>query len=381
MSATDNNYRNEVGGTAAGGPVVPAAHNDNYETGHGGGSGSGAFANEGEKRKTKKGIAIFGLAVTDFMLISLRFWQFACSVIVLGLLAYAMKSYNYHGSKKTNYGLAVGAISTFYLLMLSILGPALHRFLIPGLYLIMELIVTLLWLVAFIVLAKAHGSRSCGLSTNSSYQPKYGSFGDFTNSGGMYDPYTSKYTTNPHTRACHSSQASIAFAGLAFILFAISSILIGLLVMKPLTYRGGGSKALWTPYSNSGLKLNPWTGLRVSDANRNDAEALANNRGGNNTGAGAGVGQDQHTFSTGDSTYNGAHHDKMVDSDHRRNVSGATDLEPGVNNPTYNANSAATGAANTNATHNTTYATHEPIVTDPSPNAAPNAATTTANRI
>ncbi|SCU93142.1 LAFA_0F14906g1_1 [Lachancea sp. 'fantastica'] len=378
MSATDNTYRNEVGGTAVGGPTVPATQHENRDTGYASG-----YGNEGEKRKAKKGAAIFGLAVTDFLLISLRFWQFASSVIVLGLLGYAIKSYDYHGSRKTNYGLAVAAISTFYLLLLSLLGPVLHRFLLPGLYLIMELILMILWLVAFIVLAKAHGSRSCGLSTTSSYQPRYGSFSDFTNSGGSYDPFTSKYTSNPHTRACHSSQASIAFAGLAFVLFVISSILIGLLVMKPLTYRGGGSKALWTPYSNSGLKLNPWTGLRVSDANRNDAEALANNRGGNaagtGAGAGTGVGQDQHTFSTGDSTYNGTHHDKMVDPDHRRNVSGVTDMEPGANNnPTYTANNPATGATNTNATHNTTYASNEPIVTDPSPNAAP---ATTANRI
>ncbi|SCV05282.1 LANO_0H04060g1_1 [Lachancea nothofagi CBS 11611] len=381
MSAT-NTYQNDARATAPGGTTqVPGMRT----TGNDGTMSSdyrhddtryddrAVDHRESGEKKTKKTMAFAGLALMDFLLISVRFWQFVFSVIVLGLLAYVLKGYSFHGSTKTNYGLAVAAISVFYLLLLCVLAPVLHVFLMPGLYLLMELIMMILWLVAFVVLAKSHGSTSCGLKQSSSYNSQYGSFQSFQSSGGSYDPYTNRYTSNANTRPCHSSQAAIAFSGITLILFMLTPILIGLLVIKPLVNRGG-TKAAWAPYKNVGLKLNPWTGLRVSSAEGNDAEALANHASGQ-----GGVGQDQHTFSTGDSTYNGAHHDKMAETDHRRNVSGTTDMDPNMNNPAYSANPTHTTTTHNTApatqsttgpkvTSNTTYSRNEPIITDPSPN-------------
>ncbi|SCU87819.1 LADA_0E06348g1_1 [Lachancea dasiensis] len=361
MSATDT-YPNNPRVTAPGGATeIPgmttaAPHDENAAWGR---RHEDVEENKSGKRKLLKA----GIVATDFLLISLRFLQFVASVIVLGLLAYVLKGYEYHGSRKTNYGLAVACISTFYLLMLCILAPVLHRFLMPGLYLILEAIMTILWLVAFIVLAKAHGSRTCGLSSTNTYNSQYGSFSDFVNAGGSYDPYTGRYTSNAHMRACRSSQAAIAFSGMATILFIVSPILIGLLVIKPLLARSGGrSSSLWQPYKNAGLKLNPHTGLRVSDAERSDTEALGHAAGV------TGAGHDQHTFSTGDSTYNGVHNDKLADSDHRRNVSGATEMDPHATNTNPTTADATSPSTDPNVMNNTTYSGNQPIVTDTSVN-------------
>lgn len=254
-----------------------------------------------------------GFLLMDVPLVLLRLAQFACSVIVLGLLAYVLHGYDFHGSHKTNYSLATAVISTFYLLMLPVFTAALARFFVPGAYLLMEITLTILWLCAFIVLADAHGSHSCGLSQTSTYNASYGSYSSFLASSGYYDPFLEQYTTRNYGRPCRSAKAAIAFSGLAFILFLISTVLVGVFVVRPMLV-AGGSKAFMQPYTSYGFRLNRMTGLNVMEeggaAAHNEPEA---------------VGQDQRTFSTGDSTYNGTHPEKVGDG-HQRNMSGVTDM-------------------------------------------------------
>ena len=211
--STTNNYQGTRTAGANGSSQLPASSapedgryaytsdNTNYNGNHHTGEASDA-----EQQHKKKKVARFvGFVVLDFFLISLRMLQFICSVIVLGLLAYVLKGYDYRGSHKTNYGLAVAVISVVYLLLLSVLGAVLSKFLLPGLYLLFEMIMWALWLSAFVVLAKEHGSRSCGLRNTSSYNPKYGSTSSYQSSGGDYDPFTNRYTTNSYSRPCHLS--------------------------------------------------------------------------------------------------------------------------------------------------------------------------------
>lgn len=99
--------------------------------------------------------------VTGVFLTLLRFSQFASSVLVMSLLAYAIHAYGNRGNKKTNFTLATGVISVFYLIALGILCLALPTLIYIGMYFCAELIVCMLWLAAFVVLAKAQGERSC----------------------------------------------------------------------------------------------------------------------------------------------------------------------------------------------------------------------------
>ncbi|SCU98275.1 LAMI_0F13850g1_1 [Lachancea mirantina] len=279
-----------------------------HDTTTGYGTGEKTVANRGTR-----GVGSYFLV--DLPLILLRVMQFAASVIVLGLLAYSINSYSFHGSRKTNYSLAVSVISLWHLLMLPLYTTLLAIIFITGIYVVAEVALMILWLVAFIVLAKTYGSFSCGSKTTTTYNPSYGSFSSFQSSGGMYDPFLGRYTTHNYGRACRSAQASIAFSGVAFILFLVSTVLVCVNVMRP-AMREGGMGGMWRPLKRYGLKLNRWTGLYVEDLHGGPSDVETGTHG---------AGHDQHTFSTGGSTYNGTHQEKLA---HQRNMSGTTNMEP-----------------------------------------------------
>ncbi|CAI1886790.1 hypothetical protein SEUBUCD650_0D00360 [Saccharomyces eubayanus] len=219
--------------------------------------------------------------VTGVFLTLLRFSQFVSSVLVMSLLAYAIHAYNDKGNKKTNFTLATGVISVFYLIILGILCLALPTLIYIGMYFCAELIMCLLWLAAFIVLAYAQGRHSCK-SRNSS--------------GGYYDPYSGQYTSSNHRRACNSSQAAIAFAGLTFLLFLTSVVLLGVNVLTPIRRRYK-SQGLWRTGASMGTKLHRWSGLALSEP----FEETAGYGNGNirtedvEAGTGAGTGVDSNT--------------------------------------------------------------------------------------
>lgn len=187
--------------------------------------------------------------VTGVFLTLLRFSQFVSSVLVMSLLAYAIHAYSDRGNKKTNFTLATGVISVFYLIALGILCLALPTLIYIGMYFCAELIMCMLWLAAFVVLAKAQGQHSCK-SRNSS--------------GGYYDPYSGQYTTTNHRRACNSSQAAIAFAGLCFLLFLTSVVLLGVNILTPIMGRYK-SQGLWRTGASMGTRLHRWSGLALSE--------------------------------------------------------------------------------------------------------------------
>ncbi|CAI4057070.1 uncharacterized protein SKDI_04G0280 [Saccharomyces kudriavzevii IFO 1802] len=187
--------------------------------------------------------------VTGVFLTILRFLQFASSVLVMSLLAYAIHAYGNRGNKKTNFTLATGVISVFYLIALGILCLALPTLIYIGMYFCAELIMCMLWLAAFVVLAKAQGERSCG---NTNAQGLY------------YNPYSGEYTADRHRRACNASQAAIAFSGLCFVLFLTSVILLGVNVLTPIRRRYK-TQGMWKSGASMGTKLHRWSGLALSE--------------------------------------------------------------------------------------------------------------------
>lgn len=194
-----------------------------------------------------------------------RFLQFASAVLVMSLLAYAVNDYNFHGSKKTNFALAVGVIGTFYNLIVFALCLLIPQIVLAGVYMTAEIIMCLLWLCAFIVLAKAQGSHSCHNKTVSIYDPAYGSPESFSETGGQYNPFTNRYTNDGYSKPCRSAKAAIAFAGLNFVLFVLSCIVLGFYVLKPIREQYGSSGQFKTG-SFLGTQLDRLSGLFLSRA-------------------------------------------------------------------------------------------------------------------
>ncbi|CCD26553.1 uncharacterized protein NDAI_0H03800 [Naumovozyma dairenensis CBS 421] len=254
------------------------------------------------------------------LLTTLRILEFASSVLVFSLLAFAIHDYNDHGNHKTNFALAVGVISTFYLLAVFLGTLLMPQFVFAGVLLIAEAIVCLLWLCAFIVIAKTVGEHSCSNSRVNQYNPAYGSISSFQQSGGTYNPYTGEYTTSNYHRACNTSKTAIAFAGFAFVLFVITCILLGLNVLKPIV-RNFGGQGLWKDGSYIGSKLQRFTGLAL-DKPLGNTYNVDMEPGVVGTGVPA---ADQHTMSTaGESTTNAYDQEKYGNDGARSAVTGST---------------------------------------------------------
>lgn len=195
---------------------------------------------------------------------TLRFLQFASAVIVMSLIAYAIHAYNFHGSKKTNFVLAVGVIGVFYNLVLFFLALIVPSLVLAGVYLISEIIMCLLWLCAFIVDAKVQGDHSCKIRRVSSYTPQYGSESDFLESGGEYNAFTHRYTTSSEKTACQSAKASIAFAGLAWLLFVLSTVFVGINIVRPILNHYGG-KGLWKTGTSMDTRVDRASALTLTE--------------------------------------------------------------------------------------------------------------------
>lgn len=196
----------------------------------------------------------------------LRFFQFASAVLVMSLMAYALHNYDYFGSTRANFGLAVGVIGTFYIICVIILVAILPQVVMVGPYLIAECIMCLLWLCAFIVLAKVFGQHSCGsFYVTPNYNPSFGSFTAFQNARGRVNPFTNQYTANQHTTACRSAKTAIAFAGLSFVLFVISCIMLGVNVVMPIVNAHGGL-GMWKTGGYLGTRLHRWSGLGLTSS-------------------------------------------------------------------------------------------------------------------
>lgn len=195
---------------------------------------------------------------------TLRFFQFASAVLVMSLIAYAIHAYDFHGSKKTNFVLSVGVIGLFYNIALFFLAIAVPKLVYAGVYIFWEVVMCLLWFCAFIVDAKVQGDHSCKIKHTDVYKPKYGSEEAYNESAGEYNPFTHKYTTKAEKTACQSAKASIAFAGLSWALFLISSVFIGVNIMKPIMAQYG-TAGLWKSGSSMGTRLDRASALTLVD--------------------------------------------------------------------------------------------------------------------
>ena len=246
---------------------------------------------------------------------TLRFFQFASAVLVMSLIAYAIHAYGFHGSKKTNFVLAVGVIGTFYniaLLCLSIIAPKL---VFAGIYFFFEVVMCLLWFCAFIVDAKVQGDHGCKVKHIPTYNPKYGSLEQFQDADGDYNPFTDKYSTKNVKTACQSAKASIAFAGLAWALFLISSIFVGLNILNPVIAHYG-SAGMFKTGTSMGTRVDRPSALTLVDpiessyapedveaATATDAAGVPVTAATNAHVAAANT--DQHTMSTDNSAHDG----------------------------------------------------------------------------
>lgn len=262
----------------------------------------------------------------------LRFFQFASAVVVMSLIAFTISDYHFHGSRRANFGLSVGVIGTFYIMAVILLTLIIPKVVLAGPYLIAEIIMTLLWLCGFIVTAKVFGEHSCSNHFASSFDSSFGSPQQFLQSGGQYNPFTGKYTTNNYHRACQSSKASIAFSGLSFILGCVSCILLGVLVLAPIIKNRSGS-GIWKTGSALGTQLHRFSGLTLTQplsgtydsTYRPDLETGAPPQNGVGVTTTAPAGE-QHTISTG-STNNSYNQEKYAQPAEAR-VSGATATTP-----------------------------------------------------
>lgn len=196
----------------------------------------------------------------------LRFFQFASAVLVMSLLAYALHSYDFFGSKKANFGLSVGVIGTFYIICVIILVAIIPKLVMVGPYLIAECIMCLLWLCGFIVSADVFGKHSCGsFFITPIYNPNYGTFLEFEEANGRVNPFTNQYSSTTHKNACRSAKTSVAFSGLSFVLFVISCIALGVNVVMPIVHSFGGS-GMWKTGGVLGTRLHRWSGLGLTDS-------------------------------------------------------------------------------------------------------------------
>ena len=201
--------------------------------------------------------------------------QFASSSICLGTTAYARHAYGSgHHTKKQNFSVAVSVISVFYIIALYVILMFARQYIMPGAFFLCEVILCLLWLCAFIVLAKQHGQYSCGNKSASDYDSANDSsyYGSNPNDDLYYNEYTGSYTNNSYSQPCKSSKASIAFAAFSFALFALTSVLFYQFVMKPILKNYGTWKDIFkradqihVPGNPDDVQLHRGSGLALTN--------------------------------------------------------------------------------------------------------------------
>lgn len=177
------------------------------------------------------------------LLYSIRAAQFVFTVITLGLTGYVVNDFIQDST--TNFGLAVSIISLFYLITVGAFTFFLPGSFIPGIFLISELVLTILWFCAFVALAADWGPVNCSSLTSNA-------------SGMVYYAYDWR-------RPCGSAQAAIAMAAIAWVLFVYSSFLLIWNIALPL-FRTYSSSSWWERLSSRTFVVHRATGLSFSQA-------------------------------------------------------------------------------------------------------------------
>lgn len=183
----------------------------------------------------------------------LRALQAISSIIALALASRSLNKF-FSSERRMRFTTFVGALSLFYLIILGILSFVKPAFVLAGPVMIMELLLTILWLCAFIAIASRYSGFSCKRNPSSyNSSSTYGSGSGSSGSGYNYITYP-EYGGSSHITGCRSSKAAIAFAAFSFLLFGIGTALLFFNVFKRLMAHKRPYGEYFNP--NSGIRLN-----------------------------------------------------------------------------------------------------------------------------
>lgn len=215
-------------------------------------------------RKSTSG-GIFG-KIGRFPLLTwgLRALQMLSSIVALALASRSLHKF-FNSERRMRFTSFVGSLSILYLIVLGLLSFFKPAWVMAGPVWIMETLLAILWLCAFIAIASRYSGFSCRRQSSSSYgsgssgygssgSSGYGSGSGSSGSGYNYITYP-QYGGSSHVTGCRSSKAAIAFAGFSFLLFAIGSALLFFNVIRRLMVHKR-QNSLFQTGSQSGVRLN-----------------------------------------------------------------------------------------------------------------------------
>lgn len=153
-----------------------------------------------------------GKFTTNFIVQSvLRGLQFISAITLLGLASTSLHQF-IEGEPRMRFTVFCASFALLYLIIHLIMTYACPQFVLTGVIWICEVILTIVFLCSFIAIASRYAGFSC------SFQ--------------QFDQFGNRYNSNVSIPGCHSAKAAIAFAGLLFVLFALSTFIFGYNVVR-----------------------------------------------------------------------------------------------------------------------------------------------------
>lgn len=226
-------------------------------------SGSTGTGYNGERKSTGGGI-FAKIGRNPLLTWGLRALQAISSIIALALASSSLSKF-FNSERRMRFTSFVGSLSLLYLIILGLLSFFKPSLVMAGPVMVMEALLTILWLCAFIAIASRYSGFSCrrqsssyGSSSGYGSGSGYGSSGSgygSTGSGSGYNYITyPRYGGSSHVTGCRSSKAAIAFAAFSFLLFALGTALLFFNVFKRLMAHKIPAGEYFNP--NSGIRLN-----------------------------------------------------------------------------------------------------------------------------
>jgi uncharacterized membrane protein len=273
------------------------------DVGPGGEAGAGTDAGVG----TGKASGFEKFATNKFVTWGLRALQAIFAITTLGLAATSLNKF-FLGEQRMRYTVFCASFTLLYLLGLFLVSFLAPSYLLGGALLIVEIMLTIFWLAAFIAVAARYSGFSCTF-------PVPGQIAQISNTG------------------CRSGKAVAAFAAISFLLFLLSSLLLLYNVFRK-SRSGRNRDYLFKPVENSkegyldktGLALNPNFNAGVDNVNA----------GYDQSGTGYNASTGQYNTNTGQYNANAGEYNAStgigVTGDNRTGTTDAAD----VSNPYYN---------------------------------------------
>ncbi|CAM9016620.1 unnamed protein product [Wickerhamomyces anomalus] len=226
-------------------------------------SGSTGTGYNGERKSTGGGI-FAKIGRNPLLTWGLRALQAISSIIALALASRSLSKF-FNSERRMRFTSFVGSLSLLYLIILGLLSFFKPSLVMAGPVMVMEALLTILWLCAFIAIASRYSGFSCrrqsssyGSSSGYGSGSGYGSSGSGYGSSGSGSGYNyityPRYGGSSHVTGCRSSKAAIAFAAFSFLLFALGTALLFFNVFKRLMAHKRPAGEYFNP--NSGIRLN-----------------------------------------------------------------------------------------------------------------------------